>query len=125
MSKEIKFRVWSFFDKAFHYFDIYEGCPHGIYGGLSEPMQFTGLKDKNNKEIYEGDIISIHHKIKGEYRNAEIIWSNSYLTWLAKTWYENEYFSDNLYSINLDCHKEFFEIKLIGNIFETPELLKK
>lgn len=55
--REIKFRVYSFLDKSWHYFDIYDGVPTGIAGGLSEPYQFTGLFDKNNIEIYEGDIV--------------------------------------------------------------------
>ena len=46
MSREFKFRVYSFVCKEFIYFDIYD-YPQGIAGGVSEPQQFTGLKDKN------------------------------------------------------------------------------
>ena len=60
MNRELKFRVWSFLDKSFHYFSIgdgEEGYPSGIAGGVSEPQQYTGLKDKTGKEIYEGDLL--------------------------------------------------------------------
>lgn len=65
MNRPIKFRVWSFLDKSFHYFSIEEGYPQGIAGGVSEPQQYTGLKDKNNKEIYEGDVVRFNINVNG------------------------------------------------------------
>lgn len=76
-----------------------------------EIMQFTGLTDKNGKEIYEGDILG-GDSISGGYRvfwnDAKAAWDvqggSGYLTGWITTW-------------NLG-------IEVIGNIYENPELLK-
>ena len=78
------------------------------------PMQYTGLKDKNNKEIFEGDII--------EWVN----WSNNESKLITIIEYEDDYaafFFGNWYERSFPETSE--EALIIGNIYENPELLDR
>ena len=108
--RELKFRVYSFVDKEFIYFDIYD-YPQGIAGGVSEPQQYTGCHDSANKEIYEGDIV--------KYNNGDVI-RIGYIEFMAGIFFLN--FPDQT-----DEELGYLlvsNLKVIGNKFETPELLK-
>ena len=88
----------------------------------TEPiMQYTGLKDKNVKEIYEGDIVEVSEFIK-EHK-------------LTRKIYEViEWITPNFWRVTLDKEMpehakaqylyEDEEYIIIGNIYENPELLK-
>lgn len=104
--REIKFRQWS--SDRFHYW----GCgADNFTSPLSNRLdipseQFTGLYDKNGKEIYEGDIPDGY---------GAVFFSNEYLGYFAKSnEFECEY--KPIYDIPI--------IEIIGNIHETPELLE-
>ncbi|MBU9788572.1 YopX family protein [Lentilactobacillus sp. G22-6] len=82
--------------------------------------QSTGLKDKNGKEIYEGDILAWHSNI---YRKHD---------WVGLVLYRGAGFavqeSDKSYSspewLDSACRKDANIIEVIGNIHENPELLE-
>lgn len=84
--------------------------------------QFTGLHDKNGKEIYEGDIVSYKHTIQN-YDDDDILNPRHYKT----PQYETKIFkSDVKYRYNsfiiMDDSK-WNDLEVIGNIYENPELL--
>lgn len=81
------------------------------YSDNFELMQYTGLKDKNGKEIYEGDILHFkdpHDGIIGTVEWADFGWQVT-----------NDYFDQQFEDTPPD------EWEVIGNIYENPELLKK
>ena len=93
--RPIKFRAWDKINKKMF------RLSHNPISELSKAsipiMQFTGLKDKNGKEIYEGDIMKNY-----DYHFFVVEWNKKNARW------------DN-------C----FGREVIGNIYENPELIKE
>ena len=101
-----------------------------VGGNKFELMQFTGLKDKNGKEIYEGDIVAGY---KGDFvHNVIGVVKYCGLSFVFEgTTEENRYDisggkGDNYwrYTVTNPSVKELPEIEVIGNIYDNPELLK-
>ena len=80
--------------------------------------QFTGLKDKNGKEIYEGDIVKtpLLDPIFGDI--LADAWCNALIRFNQGSFVVSYYNSHNIYLQDL-CDK----IELLGNIHDNPELL--
>jgi uncharacterized phage protein (TIGR01671 family) len=129
MSK-LKFRVWDgkkflkgrelddFCISVYGEVVIIEGQELVLAGDEYSIQQFTGLKDKNGKEIYEGDIVSWSEyqgfedgrTFNGRY---EAKWNDEYLRWDFYDPWENT---------SLEMGNTKFDL-VVGNIFENPELL--
>lgn len=81
-----------------------------------ELMQYTGLKDSKNREIYESDILRYKHSKKGRV----ISWASCGTYCIGKFFLPS---ASGMESFN-DKNPQLEYHEIIGNVFENPELLK-
>lgn len=138
MSKEVKFRVWDKADKVMcdvtymkfskvQYMNV--GYRKNIYGktvdenslidenmsGTCVLMQYTGLHDKNGKDIYEGDII-----LAGYYKwKSKVVWDEKCARFIGLTNDKDV----NIVYVDMVDKDDKSTVVVIGNIHENPELL--
>ena len=81
------------------------------------PMQYTGLKDKNEKEIFEGDIVKGRYDMQEDHYSIEMVvtYDVKICGFLPFADYDSD--CENYFKTG-DC-------EVIGNIYEHPELLTK
>ena len=123
--REIKFRAWlkekkemidnarpDFFCKQLHYLCGNSAGGQDVLGVSTEDielMQYTGLKDIRGKEIYEGDIVTLHNSRYKVIFNTEE----------ARFDLRDDEFEMNIPFTNNNNER----MEIIGNIYENPELL--
>lgn len=126
-SRPIKFRAWDRLTKTmFEPMDLRSSYArlNGFGSQGYELMQYTGLKDKNGKEIYEGDIVKIHN-YKETWKRGEpkIDWRVFEIRWNRYLWsFNNSVISKPLADYDTTDLMPY-DIEIIGNIYENPELL--
>ena len=127
-----KFRAWDSVEKKFveHFFIT----DNGLICNMEKPtsdckllipiekselilMQSTGLKDKNDKEIFEGDVLAC--KTDDEVINLNIFWDEEHALFMLES---KKYNEQELLAELVENNTYPFEI--IGNIYENPELLE-
>lgn len=122
MTRDIKFRAWDKNEKV-----MYQKFPalddYGSIQGIIEtqthlvPLQFTGLLDKNGKEIYEADRVKCVNKYDEEF-TLEVRW----IPHLAGFYYVDDTCKKGEWISQLGMFDNGEEV--IGNVYENPELVK-
>jgi len=136
--REIKFRAWKkevvvddfVYEGEMIYADSMSNCEYikryvciaGFYSDSGwdwndfEFMQYTGLKDKHGREIYEGDILSCKSSSSCYQKYGE-----KYLVY----WDDKKTGFECAYQYGLEGYMQNENIEVIGNVHENPELLEQ
>lgn len=128
--REIKFRAWDgekfvpqehlywkgykFVAGAWNYNEEYIPADEQVD---VEIMQYTGLRDKNGTEIYEGDTVKAYHREWEEYTTHSVKFCDGAFS-------IGRYWKDGIHSWYSMEQYESSELEVIGNIYQNPELLE-
>lgn len=135
MQREIKFRAWDKLRKTMRSHEDINIWDRFMKDDMSNQyaplMQYTGLKDKKGKEIYEGDIIKFSNHIDEVYEEIGVVDFDLSECGYKATYKTREFNNIMGYYGRTNCiylinNKEYeCEYEVIGNIYENPELLEK
>jgi uncharacterized phage protein (TIGR01671 family) len=122
--RDIKFRAWDEENKTmiqWHDTFFYDTSAvtnwSGDFSYIKMPlMQYTGLKDKNNKEIYEGDIVRYLDEIDGE---TELF---GFVEW-ERCWWSVNLHPDFLRENDIMDTDEYLTYEVVGNIYENKDMI--
>jgi uncharacterized phage protein (TIGR01671 family) len=111
MKREIKFKLYNkhvnrqVSAPACYYMSVNDDGSMAVMNNIAV-CQFTGLTDKNGKEIYEGDVLSVdNYKVLIKFIGGQFVGYNSN------------------YAITETQNRNWLQWTVIGNIYENPELL--
>lgn len=131
MSREIKFRAWNPDDNKIEHPLVFAmskdkvlipliKCADGNRAYKNyQLMQYTGRKDKNGVEIYEGDIVKCIAAPSGKKVAGEMIGKiiQDHFGWTISVWFNDEWWGYG--------KMNFTSLEVIGNIYSNPELVTR
>ena len=130
--REIKFRAYDEESKKMYQItdiNFSDYVANGVcYGdwkdfSINNLMQYTGLKDRNGVEIYEGDICSFvmfDYSDNNDTYTLNVIFQQGSFGFIIKNHQREECFYELSYILFQDD-----EVQVLGNIYQNPELLNK
>ena len=127
--KQIDNGEWVYGDFVHHdgitdiHFQTGDGEAHSISVDPETVGQYTGLSDKNGKEIYEGDIVKTHYANTNNLNMIEevVFWNGRFM---AKSLGSRTNLWDGIKRVSFDKTVYMNSIEVIGNIHDNPELME-
>jgi uncharacterized phage protein (TIGR01671 family) len=129
--REIKFRAWDKQEKEMYNWEYIgkllgsEYFSEFVKKEIIILMQYTGLKDINNKEIYESDIVksTATPHLTCDYLIWEVVWDHHQFEYRSRWALKSYDGNPELTSIDRIGQSALKPIEIIGNIWENEELL--